>query len=147
MGDPKLPLRRLTGKLEDTPSEVEVWWELASLITIVLLGHWLEMRAISQARGALNALAVLLPDTAERVTGSETETVPLFAIRATDVVLVRPGTVSRRTAQHTYSTLLHANGEDPKVVPEPLRHSSTKGTMDIYIRSPSPLPSAGLSRE
>ena len=51
--------------------EIEVWWELASLITIMVLGHWLEMRAISQARGALNALAALLPDTAERVTGSE----------------------------------------------------------------------------
>jgi len=41
--------------------EIEVWWELASLITIMVLGHWLEMRAISQARGALNALAALLP--------------------------------------------------------------------------------------
>ena len=49
--------------------EIEVWWELASLITIMVLGHWLEMRAISQARGALNALAALLPDTAERVSG------------------------------------------------------------------------------
>ena len=47
--------------------EIDVWWELASLITIMVLGHWLEMRAISQARGALNALAALLPDTAERV--------------------------------------------------------------------------------
>jgi Cu2+-exporting ATPase len=42
--------------------EIDVWWELSSLITIRLLGHWLEMRAISQARGALNALAALLPD-------------------------------------------------------------------------------------
>jgi Cu2+-exporting ATPase len=49
--------------------EIEVWWELASLITIMVLGHWLEMRAISQARGALSALAALLPDTAERVNG------------------------------------------------------------------------------
>ena len=57
--------------------EIEVWWELASLITIMVLGHWLEMRAISQASGALNALAALLPDTAERVIGAETETVPL----------------------------------------------------------------------
>src|ERR1700722_17875968 len=45
--------------------EIDVWWELASLIAIMVLGHWLEMRAISQARGALNALAALLPDTAE----------------------------------------------------------------------------------
>jgi Cu2+-exporting ATPase len=43
--------------------EIDVWWEVASLITIMVLGHWLEMRAISQARGALNALAALLPDT------------------------------------------------------------------------------------
>ena len=48
--------------------EVEIWWELATLITIMLLGHWLEMRSIAQARGALTALAELLPDTAERVT-------------------------------------------------------------------------------
>src|SRR3989441_1973864 len=71
--------------------EIEVWWELASLITIMVLGHWLEMRAISQARGALNALAALLPDTAERVSGEETQAVPLSALRVGDVVLVRPG--------------------------------------------------------
>jgi len=72
--------------------EIEVWWELASLITIMVLGHWLEMRAISQARGALNALAALLPDTAERVKGAETETVPISDLQVGDVVLVRPGT-------------------------------------------------------
>jgi len=44
-------------------SEIDVWWSLHSLITIMVLGHWLEMRAISQARGALNALAALLPKT------------------------------------------------------------------------------------
>src|SRR6202158_314786 len=68
--------------------EIEVWWEVASLITIMVLGHWLEMRAISQARGALNALAALLPDTAERVSGAETQTVPLSELRAGDGVLV-----------------------------------------------------------
>ena len=57
--------------------DIEVWWELASLITIMVLGHWLEMRAISQARGALKALAALLPDTAERVNGAEIQTVAL----------------------------------------------------------------------
>ena len=71
--------------------EIDVWWELASLITIMVLGHWLEMRAISQARGALNALAALLPDTAERVKGTETESVPLSELRVGDIVLVRPG--------------------------------------------------------
>lgn len=72
--------------------EIEVWWELATLIAIMVLGHWLEMRAISQAQGALNALAALLPDTAERITGAEIETVPLSAMQVGDVVLVRPGT-------------------------------------------------------
>src|SRR5712691_11105584 len=72
--------------------EIDVWWELASLITIMVLGHWLEMRAISQARGALNALAALLPDTAERVNGAEVQTVPLAELRVGDIVLVRPGT-------------------------------------------------------
>ncbi len=70
---------------------VEIWWELATLITIMLLGHWLEMRSIAQAQGALAALAALLPDTAERVTDGGTETVPLSALAVDDVVLVRPG--------------------------------------------------------
>ena len=71
--------------------EVEIWWELATLIAIMLLGHWLEMRSIAQARGALSALAELLPDTAERVTDGGTETVPLADLVVGDVVLVRPG--------------------------------------------------------
>src|SRR2546427_1866012 len=71
--------------------EIDVWWELASLITIMVLGHWLEMRAISQARGALNAIAALLPDTGERVNGSNTQSVPLSELRVDDNVLVRPG--------------------------------------------------------
>jgi P-type Cu2+ transporter len=70
----------------------EVWWELALLIAIMLLGHWIEMRAIGQAQGALAALAELLPDDAERVTGDgSTETVRVADLRVGDVVLVRPG--------------------------------------------------------
>jgi Cu2+-exporting ATPase len=72
--------------------EVEVWWEVASLITIMLLGHWLEMRAIAQASGALTALAALLPDTAERLDGDEIRTVPRGDLRVGDLVLIRPGT-------------------------------------------------------
>jgi Cu2+-exporting ATPase len=71
--------------------EVEIWWELATLITIMLLGHWLEMRSIAQARGALTALAELLPDTAERVTEGGTETVALADVADGDILLVRPG--------------------------------------------------------
>jgi Cu2+-exporting ATPase len=72
--------------------EVEIWWELSTLITVMLLGHWLEMRSIAQARGALAALAELLPDTAERIRGDRIEEVPLAALAEGDVVLVRPGT-------------------------------------------------------
>src|SRR6476660_8531306 len=71
--------------------DVEIWWELATLITIMLLGHWLEMRSIAQARGALSALAELLPDTAERVTATGTEEVPIAALAVGDIILVRPG--------------------------------------------------------
>lgn len=71
--------------------ELDFWWELAGLIAVMLLGHWLEMRAIGQAGRALEALAELLPDEAERVTGEGTETVPSAALRPGDVVLVRPG--------------------------------------------------------
>jgi P-type Cu2+ transporter len=71
--------------------EVDVWWELSTLISVMLLGHWLEMKAVAQAHGALDALAALLPDTAERVTGSGMEKVPIAQLRVGDVVLVRPG--------------------------------------------------------
>src|SRR6478752_1746828 len=71
--------------------EVEIWWELATLITIMLLGHWLEMRSIAQAQGALAALAALLPDTAERVSPDGTQVIPIGALQLDDVVLVRPG--------------------------------------------------------
>jgi P-type Cu2+ transporter len=69
-----------------------IWWELATLVTIMLLGHWIEMRSIAQAQGALQALAKLLPDTARRVAedGSEEE-VAVADLRQGDVVLVRPG--------------------------------------------------------
>ena len=71
--------------------DLEFWWELAALITVMLLGHWMEMRAIGQARGALDALAELLPDEAERVTDDGTETVPVAELQVGDMVLVRPG--------------------------------------------------------
>jgi Cu2+-exporting ATPase len=71
--------------------DVEVWWELATLISVMSLGHWLEMRSIMQAQGALKALAELLPDEAERVTPSGTEMIRTSDLRVSDVVLVRPG--------------------------------------------------------
>jgi len=68
-----------------------LWWELATLVTIMLLGHWIEMRAIARAEGALQELAKLLPDTAIRITEDGEETVPTTELRAGDIVMVRPG--------------------------------------------------------
>ncbi|HVR70730.1 MAG TPA: heavy metal translocating P-type ATPase [Vicinamibacteria bacterium] len=68
-----------------------LWWELATLVTIMLLGHWIEMRSISQAHGALRELARLLPSTAQRIVGEGIEDVPISALREGDLVLVRPG--------------------------------------------------------
>jgi len=68
-----------------------LWEELSTLVTIMLLGHWIEMRSIAQAQGALKELAKLLPDTALRVVGERTEEVPVSNLRAADIVLVRPG--------------------------------------------------------
>ncbi|HSI79278.1 MAG TPA: heavy metal translocating P-type ATPase [Solirubrobacterales bacterium] len=72
--------------------DLDFWWELSALVTIMLLGHWQEMKAIGQAQGALAALAELLPDDAERLTESgEVETVPIAELELGDVVLVRSG--------------------------------------------------------
>ena len=68
-----------------------LWWELATLVTIMLLGHWIEMRSIQRAQGALQELAKLLPDTATRITDAGEERVPTTALRQGDIVLVRPG--------------------------------------------------------
>ena len=72
-------------------SGMTLWWELASLVTIMLLGHWMEMRSITQAQGALKELAKLLPGTATRVVSDQFEEVELSALREGDLLLVRPG--------------------------------------------------------
>jgi Cu2+-exporting ATPase len=71
---------------------MDLWWELATLVAIMLLGHWIEMRSITQAQGALRELAKLLPDTAVRLdeAGSATE-VPVAELRRGDLLLIRPG--------------------------------------------------------
>ena len=70
---------------------MDLWWELATLVAIMVLGHWIEMRSIYQAQGALKELAKLLPDTAERVLGDRTETISVSELRDGDLVLIRPG--------------------------------------------------------
>jgi P-type Cu2+ transporter len=71
--------------------DLDFWWELALLIVIMLLGHWLEMRALGAASGALEALAALLPDTADKVTSDGVTEVPVADVVEGDVVLVRSG--------------------------------------------------------
>ncbi|WPU08643.1 copper-translocating P-type ATPase [Pseudarthrobacter oxydans] len=71
--------------------DLDFWWELALLVAIMLLGHWIEMRALGAAQGALDALAALLPDEAERITDTGTDTVPVSELRPDDLVLVRSG--------------------------------------------------------
>ena len=71
--------------------DLEFWWELALLIDVMLLGHWLEMRAIGRTRNALEALGALLPDMAERLTADGSQSVPVGDLRKGDRVLVRPG--------------------------------------------------------
>ena len=82
-----------------------LFWELTTLITIMLLGHWIEMRAVKGAKGALKELAKLLPDTAERIIQKskiknqndnskfkiETEIVSLDELIIGDIILVKPG--------------------------------------------------------
>lgn len=71
---------------------MDFFWELATLITVMLLGHWIELRSVSQAQGALKALAKLLPDMAERILPSgETEMVEVGQLQVGDIVLIRPG--------------------------------------------------------
>lgn len=74
------------------PGSDTFFWELVTLIDIMLLGHWIEMRSVRQASRALDELAKLMPDTAERIVpGGGTEEVPVSQLRDGDLLLVRPG--------------------------------------------------------
>jgi len=70
---------------------MDFWWELATLVTIMLLGHWLEMASVQNAQGALKELAKLLPDEAELMTKNGTKIVTVASLKVGDLVLVRPG--------------------------------------------------------
>ncbi len=71
--------------------ELEFWWELALLIVIMLLGHWIEMRSLAQTSTALESLAALLPDEAERIDGEHVVLVSPSELKVGDLVIVRPG--------------------------------------------------------
>jgi len=72
-------------------SHLDYWWELALLLVIMLLGHWLEMRSLAQTTSALDSLSDLLPDTAQKVMGDEVVDVSPQELEVGDVVVVRPG--------------------------------------------------------
>lgn len=74
-----------------TGGEHTLFWELSTLIAIMLLGHWIEMKAVQGAQGALRELAKLLPDTAEVLRNGVTSIIPILELRSGDYVLVRPG--------------------------------------------------------
>ncbi|WP_167133454.1 heavy metal translocating P-type ATPase [Paramicrobacterium chengjingii] len=71
--------------------QLDFWWELALLIVIMLLGHWIEMRSLAQTSSALDSLAALLPDEAERLVGDSVEIVSPDELAVDDLVIVRPG--------------------------------------------------------
>ncbi|CAN3131706.1 heavy metal translocating P-type ATPase [Mycobacterium sp. smrl_JER01] len=71
--------------------ELEFWWELGLLIVIMLLGHWVEMRSLAQTTSALDSLAALLPDEAEKIDGDRTVTVSPADLDVGDLIVVRPG--------------------------------------------------------
>jgi len=73
------------------PNGMDFFWELSSLVTIMILGHWIEMSSIRKAQDALGELAKLLPDTAEIVRGEKIEKVLVSILKISDIVLVRPG--------------------------------------------------------
>lgn len=70
---------------------MDFWWELATLVTIMLLGHWLEMASVQNAQGALGELAKLLPDTAEVIHDDTIMTMPVGDLKVGDAILIRPG--------------------------------------------------------
>ena len=119
---------------------MDLWWELATLVTIMVLGHWVEMRSISQAQGALNELAKLLPDTAMRFVGERMEEVPASELRKGDLILVRPGasipadgTVREGTSDVNESMITGESRPVPKTSRRP-RHRRNRERLRLSAR-------------
>lgn len=107
--------------------DLDFWWELALLVAIMLLGHWIEMRALGSARGALDALAALLPDEAERVIDGGTESISVTELTPNDVVLVRSGarmpadgTITEGSAEIDESMITGESKTVPRTVGDPV---------------------------
>ena len=121
--------------------DLEFWWELAALVTIMLLGHWQEMKAIGQARGALSALAELLPDEADLVDGDEVRTVPVGDLAVGDVVLVRAGgrvpadgTIVDGSAELDESMITGESRPVPKTAGDPVVAGTVSTDSSIRLR-------------
>lgn len=84
-------LASLGASLRTFDHQLDFWWELALLIVIMLLGHWIEMRSLAQTTSALDSLAALLPDQAELVVGDEITSISPADLKLGDIVVVRPG--------------------------------------------------------
>lgn len=122
-------------------SGMDLWWELATLITIMLLGHWLEMASVMHAQDALRELAKLLPDHAELVTGDDTKQVLVSDLRVGDHVLVRPGaqipadgTVQKGTSNVNEAMLTGESAPVPKKRGAPVLGGTLNGSGALTVR-------------
>lgn len=120
---------------------MDFWWELATLITIMLLGHWLEMASVSSAQGALKELAKLLPDEAELVTGDSFKKVAVSELKVGDMVLVRPGAqmpadgeVARGESDVNESMLTGESKAVKKIVKSPVVAGTINGSGALTVR-------------
>ncbi|MCZ9880189.1 copper-translocating P-type ATPase [Arthrobacter sp. B2a2-09] len=121
--------------------DLDFWWELALLVAIMLLGHWIEMRALGSARGALDALAALLPDEAERITDTGTETVGVSALMTGDRILVRSGarmpadgTIIDGAAEFDESMITGESRTVPRTVGDPVIAGTVATDNTVRVR-------------
>src|SRR5688572_10945161 len=111
-----------------------LWEELATLVVVMLLGHWIEMRSISRAQGAVKELAKLLPDRASRILGDAIVEVPVSKLVTGDLVLIRPGGrvpadgIVREGVSHVSESML--TGES-RPVEKTVGHPVTAGTVNM----------------
>lgn len=123
-------------------ADMDFYWELATLVTIMLLGHWLEMRAVGSAQSALNELAKLLPDTAERLDADgQPERVAVSELHSGDLVLVRPGaavpadgTVEQGESQLNESMITGESRPVHKHPGEPVIAGTVNGSGALRVR-------------
>ncbi len=120
---------------------MDLWWELATLVTIMLLGHWLEMASINRARGALTELAKLLPDEAEIITKTGSRKIAISELKVGNQVLVRPGaripadgTVIKGTSNVNESLLTGESRAVKKTAKDPVIAGTINGSGSLTVR-------------